>query len=78
MVATERSGWVTGRVEASGQRSAFGRAATLQAYAYCDRLYQREMLQDDSIALGYFRCMPIHVQLGGLGAFDVELITGRP
>jgi hypothetical protein len=31
MVATERSGWVTGRVEASGQESALGRAATLQA-----------------------------------------------
>ena len=31
MVATERSGWATGRVEASGQESAFGRAATLQA-----------------------------------------------
>src|SRR5450631_3307997 len=31
MVATERSGRVTGRVEASGQGSAFGRAATLQA-----------------------------------------------
>ena len=31
MVATERSGRVTGRVEASGQESAFGRAATLQA-----------------------------------------------
>ena len=31
MVATERRGRVTGRVEASGQRSAFGRAATLQA-----------------------------------------------
>jgi len=25
-------------------------------YAHCDRTYQREMLQDDSIALGYFRC----------------------
>ena len=25
-------------------------------YAYCDRFYQREMLQDDLIALGYFRC----------------------
>ena len=25
-------------------------------YAHCDRFYQREMLQDDSIALGYFRC----------------------
>jgi hypothetical protein len=31
MVATERSGRVTGRVEASGQESAVGRAATLQA-----------------------------------------------
>jgi len=31
MVATERLGRVTGRVEASGQKSAFGRAATLQA-----------------------------------------------
>jgi hypothetical protein len=31
MVATERLGWATGRVEASGQRSAVGRAATLQA-----------------------------------------------
>jgi hypothetical protein len=31
MVATERFGWVTGRVEASGQESADGRAATLQA-----------------------------------------------
>src|SRR5713101_1129669 len=31
MVATERSGRVTGRVEASGQESALGRAATLQA-----------------------------------------------
>src|SRR5256712_5559477 len=31
MVATERSGWATGRVEASGHKSAVGRAATLQA-----------------------------------------------
>lgn len=31
MVATERFDWVTDRVEASGQESAFGRAATLQA-----------------------------------------------
>jgi hypothetical protein len=31
MEATERFGWVTGRIEASGQGSAFGRAATLQA-----------------------------------------------
>ena len=31
MVATERFGWVTGRVEASGQESAVGRAAILQA-----------------------------------------------
>jgi hypothetical protein len=31
MVATERLGRVTGQVEASGQKSAFGRAATLQA-----------------------------------------------
>ena len=31
MVATERFGRVTGRIEASGQESAFGRAATLQA-----------------------------------------------
>jgi hypothetical protein len=31
MVATERSGRETGRVEASGQESAVGRAATLQA-----------------------------------------------
>src|SRR6202140_1870616 len=31
MVATERSGRATGRVEASGQKSAIGRAATLQA-----------------------------------------------
>jgi hypothetical protein len=31
VVATERLGWVTDRVEASGQKSAFGRAATLQA-----------------------------------------------
>jgi len=31
MVATERLGRATGRVEASGQRSAVGRAATLQA-----------------------------------------------
>ena len=31
MVATERFGRVTGRVEASGQKSAVGRAATLQA-----------------------------------------------
>ena len=31
MVATERLGRATGRVEASGQKSAIGRAATLQA-----------------------------------------------
>ena len=31
MVATERFDWVTDRVEASGQESACGRAATLQA-----------------------------------------------
>ena len=31
MVATERFGWATGRTEASGQESAVGRAATLQA-----------------------------------------------
>ncbi len=31
MVATERRGWATGRVEALGQESAVGRAATLQA-----------------------------------------------
>ena len=31
MVATERFGRVTGRIEASGQELAFGRAATLQA-----------------------------------------------
>ncbi len=31
MVATERLGWATGWVGASGQKSAFGRAATLQA-----------------------------------------------
>jgi hypothetical protein len=31
MVATERLGRVTGQVEASGQKSVFGRAATLQA-----------------------------------------------
>jgi len=31
MVATERFGWATGRVGASGHESAFGRAATLQA-----------------------------------------------
>ena len=31
MVATERLDWATSRVEASGQTSAFGRAATLQA-----------------------------------------------
>src|SRR5450432_1611292 len=31
MVATERLGRATGRVEASGQKSAVGRAATLQA-----------------------------------------------
>jgi len=31
MVATERLGWATGRVEASGQKLAFGRAASLQA-----------------------------------------------
>ena len=31
MVATERFGWATSRIEASGQESAVGRAATLQA-----------------------------------------------
>ena len=31
MVATERLGRATGRAEASGQKSAVGRAATLQA-----------------------------------------------
>src|ERR1017187_9366976 len=34
MVATERFGWVTGRVEASGQESAVGRAAILQAVTW--------------------------------------------
>ena len=31
MVATERFGWATGWIEASGQESAVGRAAILQA-----------------------------------------------
>ena len=31
MVATERLGWATGRVEASGQKSALGGRAILQA-----------------------------------------------
>ena len=31
MVATERFGWATSRIEASGQKSAVGWAATLQA-----------------------------------------------